>query len=85
MKLLRIKTLYYYYPPRRYVFFPLYRFFRKRCRLWMWLSNLLVWWISAALHALIFIPFGDLAAAAIFGSIFIFLGLLSSVIILFSK
>ena len=73
------------YPPRLYVFLPLYRFFRRRLGIPMVIANLLVWLVSALLHGGVLLGTGNPIAALEFAMIFVGLGLLSSLVVLCSK
>ena len=42
-----VLVLHRYYPPRIFVFYPLYRMFRRKAGLPMVLSSLAVWLVSA--------------------------------------
>ncbi len=82
------RNFYYWqslYPPHRYLFYPMYKFFRRKLRLPMWVSNLFVWLVSAVLHAMLFIFTGNLTGVLVMMCIFVSLGLLSTVAILIVK
>ena len=76
---------YRYYPPRIWVFYPLYKFYRRRLGLPMPLSNLLVWITSAIFHGLVVGLSGDVIVIFVVTGIFVFLGVLSTIVILFVK
>jgi len=65
-------------PPSKYVFYPLYKFYRRNLRLNMYASNFATWTTSAAIHAAIFLPEKEYTLASIFGGIFLGLGALST-------
>ena len=67
-----------WYPPSKYVFYPIYKFYRKKLGANMYVANFATWASSAALHAAIFLPNEDYKSAAIFGGIFLGLGTLST-------
>lgn len=75
-------VLHRHYPPRLFVFYPLYRFLRRRLRLTMALANLLVWAVSAILHGGFLIVCGSPSAGVAFAAIFLFLGVVSSGVVL---
>jgi 4-hydroxybenzoate polyprenyltransferase len=77
-------VLHRHYPPRQFVFYPLYRFFRRRLRIPMPVSNLAVWLTSATLHGL---AAGLISppAGLVFFVVFAFLGCLSTLVILIAK
>ena len=77
--------LYDHYPPRVYVFFPLYRVFRRRWKIPMAVSNLLVWTASAVLHGGVLSMVGSPHAGLVFASVFTGLGILATAIILVTK
>ena len=81
----KIGKLYRWYPPRRWVFWPLYRHFRRTRRWSMPLSNLAVWAVSAALHVLVCLPSGSVVACLVIGSVFLFLGFVSTLVVLLAK
>lgn len=78
-------VLYEYYPPRVYVFFPLYRIFRRRWKIPMAASNLLVWVTSAVLHGGVLLVVGSPHAGLLFASVFVGLGTLATAIILVTE
>ncbi|MFA4953368.1 MAG: hypothetical protein WC584_04040 [Candidatus Pacearchaeota archaeon] len=73
-----MKNINDWYPPSKYVFYPLYKFYRKNIGLNMYISNFAVWASSAALHAAIFLPQEDYTKAKIVGGVFLGLGILST-------
>lgn len=77
--------LHRHYPPRLFVFYPLYRFLRRRLRLPMALANLTVWVVSAILHGGLLVVCGSLPAGIVFGAVFLFLGVLSTGVVLAVK
>ena len=78
-------VLHDYYPPRVFVFFPLYRCLRCRIGFPMALSNLCVWLASAVLHGGIFAVAGNLPPALFFFCLFVVLSILSTVAVIFGK
>lgn len=81
----KINAIYRWYPPRRWLFFPLYRFLRRKTRWSMSLCSLMVWCISALLHAGAMAAFGSVVAAVVWGAVFLILGVISSAVILVVK
>ena len=73
-----MKNISDWYPPSKYVFYPLYKFYRKNMGLNMYISNLATWASSALFHAAIFLPKENYTKAVIFGGIFLGLGTLST-------
>ncbi|HIG30375.1 MAG TPA: hypothetical protein EYQ50_22280 [Verrucomicrobiales bacterium] len=59
------------YPPDRYVFYPLYRYLRRGIRMPVVLAYLMVWSISAVLHAALMLMFGHPVAALVFALLFL--------------
>lgn len=81
----KINRIYRWYPPRRWLFFPLYRFLRRRIRLGMAVSNMLVWTVSALLHAGVLAAFGAVVAGAAVGVVLFVLGAVSTVVVALVK
>lgn len=73
-----MKPISQYYPPSKYVFYPLYKFYRRELGLNIYVSNLCTWASSAVLHTALFIPSKDYISGAIFGTFFLSLGILST-------
>lgn len=67
------------YLPARYVFYPLYRYFRRRARLPSTLAFFLVFLVSAILHALMMLAFGIPHGAIGFFILYLFLGIVGVV------
>ena len=80
-----VLVLHRYYPPRVFVFYPLYRMFRRRMGLPMVLSSLAVWLVSAILHGGVLAAVGSPVAGAVSFSIFVLLGILASIVIICVK
>ena len=80
-----VLVLHRHYPPRRFVFYPLYRFLRRRLRLPMAISNLLVWVASAILHGGLLIACGNVPAGIFFAAVFLLLGVTSTGVVLAVK
>ena len=74
-----------YYPPKLFVFLPLYKLFRRRCKLPMPISNFFVWLISAVLHGGLFLLTGSIGTAVAFFAVFLFLGCLSTLAVVLGK
>ncbi|MBN1124799.1 MAG: hypothetical protein JXA82_07320 [Sedimentisphaerales bacterium] len=83
--MIHINRLYRYYPPRIFIFYPLYKVLRRRIGFSMPVSNFLVWTISALLHGIPMALLGSPIAGIVCGVILFFLGLLSTIVILFKK
>jgi len=79
-----VLVLHRHYPPRQFVFYPLYKFFRRRLGIPMPVSNLAVWLTGATLHGLAAGLVSPPAGLVFFG-IFAFLGCLSTLVILIAK
>lgn len=80
-----VLVLHRHYPPRVFVFYPLYKVLRRRLRIPMALSVLAVWLISAVLHGIpTAVICGPPVGLAFFG-IFASLGLLSAAVVLTTK
>ena len=67
-----------WYPPSKYLFYPLYKFYRRKIGLNMYVANFSTWVSSAALHAALVVPNLGYTKAVIFGGIFLGLGTLST-------
>lgn len=67
-----------WYPPARFVFYPLYRRLRRGWRLPCVAAYLAVWVISGVLHGAVLLAFGNPIPAMVFTLIFIGLGLAGS-------
>ncbi len=78
-------VLYDHYPPRLFVFLPLYRLLRRRLRFPMAISNFLVWSVSAVLHSGALLLLGHPVAAAVFFLVFFVLGVVSTAVVRASK
>jgi len=76
---------YRWYPPRRFLFYPLYKYLRRSLHLSMSVSNFATWTVSAVLHAAILLPSGSYVPSAVFGAVFLTLGLISSILVFFLK
>lgn len=81
----RINRIYRWYPPRRWLFFPLYRFLRRKIRLGMAVSNMLVWTVSALLHAAVLAAFGGVVAGAVIGIVLFVLGVICTLVVALVK
>ena len=81
----KINKMYRWYPPRRWVFFPLYRLLRRKAKWSMGVCNIAIWGVSALLHATVVAVFGHFIAAAALGAVFLTLGAISTVIIVLVK
>ncbi len=64
-----------WYPPARYLFYPIYRQLRHNWKTPSAAAYLLVWVISGMLHGAVILAFGHPVGAAVFALIFIGLGL----------
>jgi hypothetical protein len=64
-----------WYPPVRYVFYPLYRFMRRGLRLPSAVAYLIVWIVSGALHGALLLVFGQPVATGAFILLFTGFGL----------
>ena len=82
---LTVLVLYRYYSPRLFVFYPLYKVLRRQLRLPMVVSNFLVWIVSAVLHGGVLMLTGSVRAGLVFAIIFLFLGLVSTSVIVTTK
>lgn len=74
-----VLILHKYYPPRLFIFYPLYKRLRHRMKLPFLLSIFGVWFISAVLHSGLLLLFGLPVAAVFFFFIFCGLGLMCTV------
>lgn len=68
-----------WYPPVKYVFYPLYKFYRKKIGLNTYAANFATWTSSAVLHGALLLPQGNYKGAAIASGFFLGLGALSTV------
>ena len=73
------------YPPKVYVFYPLYKWFRRRWGLPMAVSNLSVWVVSGVLHGAVLGSCGSPVAGMFFAVIFFALGVVSTIVVLRCK
>ena len=64
-----------WYPPTRFVFYPLYRRLRRRWRLPCAAAYFAVWTVSGFLHGAVLLVFGNPIPAVVFTLIFIGLGM----------
>lgn len=78
-------VLHDYYPPRVFVFSPLFRFFRRRVGFSMAVSNLFVWFVSALLHSIPFWLTGNYQVGLFFLVLFLTLGGISTIVVLTTK
>ena len=74
-----------WYPPANYVFYPLYRHFRRKLRLSSALAYFLVFVSSALLHALLMLCFGHPKVALFFLLLYLALGLIGARTIVVKK
>lgn len=72
------KNISSWYPPSRYVFYPLYKFYRKKLGLNSYSANLATWSSSAVLHASIFLPQQRYSEALFVGGFFLSVGIAST-------
>ena len=63
-----------WYPPNRYVFYPLYRYFRRTRRWSCILSYSSVWVANALLHGLVLTVLGGPATGLLWIAVFLCLG-----------
>jgi hypothetical protein len=71
-----------WYPPGRYVFYPLYRCLRRKGRLPCALAYFLVWLASAILHGTLLLVLSDPAAGAVIAGVLLGLGLIGAGVVL---
>jgi len=64
-----------WYPPVRYVFYPLYRRLRRRLRLPCAVAYLAVWLVSGIMHGALVLCAGNPVPALLFALVFAALGL----------
>ena len=73
-----MKPISEWYPPSKYLFKPIYNFLRRKAGFNQYTSYMLTYDISAGLHATPFLAQERYTEAAIFGGIFVGLGLLGA-------
>ena len=78
-------VLHDYYPPRIFLFSPLYRYLRRKLGLPMAISNFLVWFASSLLHSLPFWLSGRVWPGVFFFGVFLGLGCLSTLALISTK
>ena len=70
-----MKPISQWYPPSKYVFKPIYNFFRRKSNLNQYVSFMLTLDVSAGLHALPFLVRKRYTEAMIFGGFFVGVGI----------
>ena len=73
------------YPPKRYVFYPLYRYLRLRRRWDICISYMAVWVVSGLLHGIIIAGFGHPVAGAAWALVFFLLGGVGTMLVYLKK
>jgi len=73
------------YPPKRYLFYPLYRLLRHRWRFGMCVSYMTIHVVSALLHGLVIAAFGHPVGGAVWAAVFLVLGGIGTAMVYFRK